>query len=381
VPTQSLGPRHLSLTHFHEAICSRIVNVPHFRHQAASRGAEQDLTDPLVWYRLANECRSQGHVEAWVDCVDQAFSLDHSTREQVYARGRAKLTLGDWSGWADLRSKHYDPVGRSRYETLLSWRHREWDGCEDLTDKTLLVYLERGFGDGLQMLRFVPQLARSARRVLLAVRTELAGLIFHNLGSSVSLTLRGWDLPERFDRYVWSMSLPVLLAGLPPFLPLKAPAPVTYKTARRKLRVGLCWAGDPRHGRDAQRSMSLEELEPLVLRADLECVTLQVGKRAADAKRYPMLVEPDPPLRSFADTANVLSSLDAVVTIDTAVCHLAACMGIQTYLMLDNCAEFRWGLAETTPWYPTMILVRQQKRGGWDGVVRTIDKQLGSLAE
>jgi hypothetical protein len=244
----------------------------------------------------------------------------------------------------------------------------------------LLIYLERGFGDGLQMLRFVPKLVRLAQSTTLVVRPELITLIAFNLGTDVNLATRE-DLPAGFDRYVWSMSLPSLVGGLPKFQPLVAPQPLMPRAAMNsRLRVGISWGGNPRHARDVERSVSLDLLVPLLSREDTQWVSLQVGAKSASAEAYPMLVRPRVPLQSFADTANLIASLDAVVTIDSAVCHLAGSMGVPTCVMLDAAAEFRWALDSSTPWYPTMTLVRQRQQADWAPVVTDVDQWLTSLS-
>lgn len=341
---------------------------------------DRETSDPLTLYRCAENCRADGEVDLWLEYVDRALRLPHVTQEQIYHRGMAKLTLGDWSGWSDIRAKTDHPQSRSRYARLLRWRYQEWNGAEDLSDKSLFVYLERGFGDGLQMLRFVPALVDSAKSVILAVRPELAGLVFHNLDRRVQLTLRGWDLPAQFDRYIWSMSLPSYAGMLPPFQPIKAPSPLARPmNINRPLRVGLCWAGSQQHPRDRNRSANLDDLSLLFDRHGMKFVSLQVGPRATDAQRFPALGQPPVPLRSFGDTANVIAALDAVVTIDSAVCHLAGSMGTRTFLMLDSAAEFRWGLGALTAWYPTMTIVRQAHRNDWMGVAAAIAEKLTGI--
>jgi hypothetical protein len=117
-------------------------------------------------------------------------------------------------------------------------------------------------------------------------------------------------------------------------------------------------------------------IAPLLARTDIEWHTLQVGERAVEADRYPSLVRPWPPLITFGDTADLIAELDMVVAVDTAVGHLAGCLGAPTYLMLPFCSEYRWGLEDRTPWYPSMQLVRQPAAGDWAGAVVRLQQLL-----
>jgi hypothetical protein len=134
----------------------------------------------------------------------------------------------------------------------------------------------------------------------------------------------------------------------------------------------VCWAGNsnqPSHGGDRDRSASLDDLAPVLCREDVHCYSLQVGAWARDAARYPRLLHPSTPLATFAETARAIVGLDAVISVDTAVAHLAGSIGVPTILILHCAGDFRWGMDDTTPWYPSMHIIRQRIRSDWAGVV------------
>ncbi len=343
----------------------------------------EDPTNPMSFYSQAIERRDCGDLSGWRQAMEHAFTLPHRTLQQRYCRAWAKLTLGDWTGWDEYEVRSLMPDESSPYTTLaewIRWTHELWDGIEDLSDKTLLVLSEQGEGDNIQMLRYIPTLCERARQVIVVSYPRLVPIVQANFGKRVTVTIRGVDKPLQFDRYVRIMSLPKVIGCLPPFVPLRSPGRrVRLGDRQRPIRAGVCWAGNPDYADDARRSMPAAHLTPLLERTDVDWYSLQVGGRAADADRFPAMIRPWPPLITFGDTADLMTELDLVVAVDTAVAHLAGSLGIPTYLLLPFRSEWRWGLQTTTPWYPTMSLVRQPMTGDWDGAVAALQVALDNF--
>jgi hypothetical protein len=157
------------------------------------------------------------------------------------------LLLGDWSGWRDRESRFF--VGGSGLQSefphqLRSIRER-WDGSEDIADKSLLVVSDSGFGNCIQMLRYVPEIARAARAVALAVQPELIGLVRLNFPDA-NITTNQDTIIGSYDRYVSALSLPAMVGALPPFEPLRAPTPPRRTgLADEPLRSGLVLGRKP----------------------------------------------------------------------------------------------------------------------------------------
>jgi tetratricopeptide (TPR) repeat protein len=237
-----------------------------------------------------------------------------------------------------------------------------WRGEQSLRDATLLVYAEQGLGDTLQMLRYLPLLAGRAARIVLEVQRPLLPLAtqFAAAWPNVSVVAHGDPLPA-FDLHTGFMTLPLALGTtvetVPPPLRFTPPAATRPRTANP--RIGLCWTGNAAHDRD--RALSLETLRPLLDVPGCTWVSLQVG-RGADQVAAAGVAFEQPALRDFADTAAILDTLDLVITVDTAVVHLAASQGVPTWLLLPYVADWRW-LEPTTPkpnpWYPRLRLFRQ----------------------
>lgn len=335
-------------------------------------------TGPMPFYRLASLCWDAGAQALWREGVSVAFSWNHDTCQELYHRAGSKIRLGDWSGWTDFEARVFHPGWGCSGPDVIAWTHQAWDGVENLADETLLVRHQVGFGDDLLMLRFIPTIATRVGRIILDVKPALFDLVAHNFGHIATVACVAKDGSDAaFDRYLWNMSLPHIVGHLPAFVPLTAPTPDrSQPTGSRPFRAGVCWASGSGADHYPDRSMPLTALAPLFDLPNVHWQSLQVGERAGDADAFPPIQPADRPLVSFADTADVIATLDCVVTVDTAVCHVAGYLGVPTFLLLRCASDWRWGLADTTSWYPTMTLVRQPTLGDWRSAVEAVHSQL-----
>jgi len=240
----------------------------------------------------------------------------------------------------------------------------------------LLLWDEQGFGDAIQCLRWLPAAARCAERLQLWLRPQLLPLVQQRLPLPAHVELRAWPAGAE----PWRVGLPHLpLMSLPlalglSGLPLAAGVPLRVQRSRRPgpRRFGLVWAAGRKAEVEAdrqarQRSLPLAELmavlEPAVRQGSLRLLSLQVGSDAAEAAAHAPWLEPAPPLADWEATARELEQLDGVISVDTAVAHLAGSLGIPTLLLLPEPCDWRWGLeGERTPWYPSVRLLRGRDR-------------------
>ncbi len=304
-----------------------------------------------------------------------------------FAEGRfveslVKLTLGDFAaGWSAYES---------RWRTAALAPHRRdftrplWLGDRPLVGKTILIYAEQGYGDTIQFVRYAPRVAALGARVILEVQPELVRLLAGLEG--IEVIPHGRPLPP-FDLQCPLMSLPLAfrteLSTIPADVPYIVPAADVAAWQERlpgpQPQVGLVWAGDQLHKNDANRSMRLETLRPLLDLPGLHFVSLQqeIGARDAEVLRSFSGLRTGGPFRDFAETAAAIARLDAVIAVDTAVAHLAGAMSKPLFLLLPFGADFRW-LRERpdSPWYPGARLFRQHAFNDWG---RTVDALCGEL--
>jgi Tfp pilus assembly protein PilF len=272
-----------------------------------------------------------------------------------------------------------------------------WEG-EALDGKSIVIGLEAGHGDMIHFCRYA---------VLLKERGAVVSVVCHPALRRLFATLPGVDhvhalgdeLPGGWDYWTRPMRLPGLfgteMSSIPAAVPYLHAQPELAEHWRGMLpqdglRVGLAWRGNANFENDADRSLpSLMSLAPLGAVAGsgaaLHFVSLQKGPAEGEALQPPvgMALHPvGPLLADFADTAAVIATLDLVISVDTAVAHLAGAMGKPCWLLLpDYRCDWRWMKdRDDTPWYPTMRLLRQPRDGGWMPVIEQVAAALRGLA-
>lgn len=254
---------------------------------------------------------------------------------------------------------------------------RPWEG-EPLAGMTLLLHGEQGLGDTLQFIRYLPRIVADGGRVLLLVQRPLVSLL-EGIDGVARVIADGEPLPP-YDRRAALPSLPRIFATdeatIPARLPYLAPPAAPREVLARVLgetpspRVGLVWAGNPGHDNDHNRSIPPEALAGLTAREGVSWISLQKGEGAARTVP-PGMTPVGGLLEDFADTAAVVARLDLVITVDTAVAHLAGALGRPVWLLLPLVPDWRWMVGrDDSPWYPgVMRLFRQQRFGDWPGVI------------
>jgi len=334
-------------------------------------------------------------------CVKREAEAEHCHRSAIaldahYAKARYNLAYlllrqGRWEeGWPLLET-------RWQFDSLV--KHfvcPRWQG-ESLTGKAIAIGFEAGHGDMIQFCRYATRLKElGAARVAIVCHPGLKTL-FGTLpgvdqvwGFDQPVPADGWDfwtlpmsLPKFFDTRVDHVYAPIPYLRADPQLVRHWPALLP----RAGLRVGLAWKGNANFENDADRSLrSLQMLAPLGAVAGVQFVSLQKGAGEEEAAQPPdgmRLVDAAYALRDFADTAALIANLDLVISVDTAVAHLAGALGVPCWLLLpDYRTDWRW-LTERadTPWYPQMRLFRQRAGGSgdWHGVIADVAAALAVL--
>jgi len=308
-------------------------------------------------------------------------------RRPDFAEAHAYLALvllqqGRWrEGWEEYEWRWHLPDWEKPQEGV------EWDGS-DPSGRTLLVHDEQGLGDAVQFVRYASLLAARGARVVIECQPELARML-RGARDVAEVIARGARRPA-FDARVPMVSLPRLLgtdpSSIPGGVPYLRPDPALARTWRARLdrwpgpRVGLLWGGNPRNRDDRNRSLRLETLGPLLRIPGISFFSLQVGARAGEleaAPRTAAVIDLAPQLGDFAHTAAAVYALDLVVSVDTAVLHVAGALGRPAWLLLSSSPDWRWLMDRPdTAWYPSVRLYRQEQRGDWGPVVARLRRDL-----
>lgn len=307
--------------------------------------------------------------EAAFSC-HEALRHDPHLAEAHWTHGIANLLAGNWLvGWAEYEWRRRNPCYTGHFHSLPTpcWRG------EALVGKTLLIAAEQGLGDAIMLARYLPELAHRGARCVLECDAGLIPL----LGQLAPCTARGVSLPVH-DVWVDQMSLPHRFATTPETVPGAAgylrPDPVRAAGWAARLpagrRIGLVWAGNPAHQDDRLRSLPATLLGTLHPPAGSHLISLQVGPRAADTLGLPGLHDASAALTDWAETAALLANLDLLITIDSAVAHCAGALGVPTWLLLPFVPDWRWLPGrDDTPWYDSLLLLRQPAPGDWASVI------------
>ncbi|MDE1183564.1 tetratricopeptide repeat protein [Paraburkholderia sp.] len=380
------------------------------RHAQAKPHLERAIgLDPQfapAWMTLgAIHVALNAHAAA-VRAFDQALRLRPDLASAHLNRAIAWLTLGDFTRglpeyeWrlqvAAQSALSAEPAtdGTAAGAAALAAIHTlpRWHG-EPIDARTLFIHAEQGLGDTLQFIRFVPFAAERAARVIVEVQPALLPLLQPALASSaaasrVTVIAQGTARPSA-DLQIPLLSLPLVLGtrfdAIPaPSRRLQLGAPPVYRRKWRgsigghaKRKIGLAWSG--RIHRNETRSMPLAALDPLFALDGIDWIVLQPD--LSDAERVALDAHPrarsihrfDTKIQDFADTAAIVERLDAVVSIDTSIAHLAGSLGKPLWVMLPFSADWRWFTGnDQSPWYPHATLVRQPEAGAWDDVVQTV---------
>ena len=284
------------------------------------------------------------------------------------------------------------------FNSIDRFRQPMWDGS-DFKGKTLLVHAEQGLGDTIHFCRLLPMVAKKGGKIVLECQSELVRLMKQTeILGGIDIVPReskaGPTLP--FDLHCPLMSLPILLGKLdpshdhdvikPPYVKEDAALREQWQNRLPKgdrPKVGLAWAGSKTNKNNRHRSITLASLAPLA-QANVNFYNLQLGKPGLQAANPPQgmkMIDLTPLVGDFADTAALISELDLVVSVDTAVVHLAGAMDLPVWVFLQYTPDFRWLLeGDTTPWYSSVRLFRQKTFGDYADVIERVATELTAWA-
>ncbi len=373
----NLGDTFRILGRFHDALdsCEKALAIkPDFKEAYVTLGTTR------------HDC---GEFSASIDHYKKALEIRPDYADAHYNLGLVLLMQGEYrEGWKEYswRFKCKEIAEQINYRRISI---PEWEGSS-LNNKTILVISEQGIGDQIQFVRYVTHLRKMGARVVLESAKELMRLFesFNGIDRIVERS-DSCDYGEKLDFCVHLLNLPALLGtdsdnidsgGPYLFADHEEVHRWNLRLKSSSFNVGIVWAGNPNHSNDLNRSCEKEHFEILNTIPGVALFSLQKqAMKSNDNCLSPGKVMTDlgGELRDFSDTAAIIQALDLVITVDTAVAHLAGALGKSVWTLLPYVPDWRWMLSrDDSPWYPAMRLFRQEERGDWHTVFSQIDCSL-----
>lgn len=344
------------------------------------RAVELGPNDPRSHYNLGLVHYDLLHIDEAIQCMRHALALDRGMASAHFELAESLLLSGQFEeGWREYEWRYAVPGAAP----LVTYGQPIWDGSP-MSQGTLMLIGDQGFGDTIQFSRYIGEAARRCPNFIVACSTEMKPLLAQ-LADTARCFNRVDQMPEVHAYYP--------LSGLPGLFGTRAdtiPAPVPYLRAdpehaqrwRARLdrliprgyrRIGVVWAGRKTHGNDFNRSMRLAQLRDLAALPGIALIALQKGPAQAELGQYvgaAPLFNLGAEIEDFSDTMAVLAGLDRLVSVDTSVAHLAGAMGIPVSLLLPYAPDWRWQTGRNdTPWYPTVTLCRQDAPSQWETAI------------
>ncbi len=337
-----------------------------------------------AYVNLGRTLRGNGDLRAAVDACRRAIELKGDVPAIHFSLAMALLLAGDLeNGFREFEWRRVDPSLQLRRPTSVP----SWDGSP-LAGRRIAIYAEQGLGDAIQFVRYLPFVARQSGRIFLHCHAELAKL-FEQIPEVEQIVPFG-TAGLKADVICPLESLPFLArtteSTIPACrLPWQSHAGQDeswnerLKSIPERFKIGVAWAGSPTHLDDRRRSIALGQLGPLMQLPDIAWISLQKHSKSP-LQSASGLHDWTAELKDFSDTAALVSRLDLVISVDTAVAHLAGALGKPVWMLLASVPDWRWMLHRTdSPWYPTMRLFRQTERGNWHTPIAEIASALRSF--
>ncbi|MCC6194806.1 MAG: tetratricopeptide repeat protein [Burkholderiales bacterium] len=344
----------------------------------------QDQGWTAGWQKLAAIQAAEGDLAAAEVSYRRAWALEPASSGIAFSLAHTLLGQDKYEEGFSLFEKRFEAIPAWFTDEVRSLGRdesaRRWRG-EPVTGRHVAIIGEQGFGDQLMMFRYVPRLrALGAAKVSVVCAPELVRAAERIAGVGEVMSVKEAARPGDAGLWVPALSLPHCVRStahdLPDatYLDLPGEARTAWPViaALPGLRVGLVWAGNSTADDRARRDFNLEMLAPLLTVAGVSWVSLQKGPASAQFASGAWagrIVDPMPDCRDFLDTATVIANLDLVISVDTAVVHLAGAIGVPVWLMLKVGGEWRWGAtSSTSAWYPKMRIFRQARVDNWSDV-------------
>lgn len=375
--------------------------------------------DSAAYNNLGNLLRNMGDMEGAIKSLKQSITLNpsyadaysnigavykeskHYEEAQIYYQkalalspehtnanfdmSLIELTFGEYErGWEQY--EHRLKMGELLSKTHI-YTKPLWHG-EDLSNKTIVLQNEQGFGDNIMFIRFVARFVELGAKVIIRTRLELLEL-FRSIEGVYSVCSEEEEIPEH-DFYLPLLSsalrFKTTLSTIPSSFPYIAVPSlhVNLKLDKNKKNIGIVWSSSSTNKDFKNKYIGLDNYKELFEIEGIKWYSLQVGEDAVQIKTAGLahkIVDLSPILSDFSCTAKVIDMLDLVITTDTAVAHLCGALNKEAWVLVPRPADWRWMQeGDVTPWYQSLRIFRQKERGDWGFPISQIKEKLSFLS-
>ena len=333
---------------------------------------------------LGTTMKELGDFEKAKEVYKKAIKQDNFFSEAKYNLGLVSLLIKpDKIAWENY--EYREDVSSAKKIVLEKNKIQKWNGSS-LKNKSLIIYSEQGIGDNIQFARYIKLIKKENTKIIFCTNNKIQHLI-KNI-KEIDEVIISFDKKLKADYYISIMSLPYIyrfeknLPRVYDFIFNNEKDNLYWRKKikqNKKYKIGLVWQGDNKlNVEDYKRSVSLNTLDPILRINNIQYISLQkdIGKEQIEQNNYEKYITDyfvNIDKIPFKDTIPIIRSLDLVITVDTAIAHISATIGKETWVLLPFVPDFRWGYkGSKTPWYEKIRLFRQKKIGSWDNVIKKI---------
>ncbi len=348
------------------------------RFECAKQAYELNQKNPLIIDNLGRIVKELGDYQTAQELFKEAIKYNATYAPSYFHLAQTQLALDNYEDGLGNYEWRYFITSSQRMRTL-PYPMPRYKG-ENLSEKSIFIHHEQGFGDTIQFTRYVSILLATCKKIKILVQPSLKKLLEENFNNITFID----KVEDSYDcnYHASLLSLPSLLKIYTPAdeISLKVKLKKLKQIKKGKLNVGIVWQGSKGHINDHNRSISTDALHKLNSLKNIQLYSLQKDATKKDLNNISKnIIDLVRKSKDFYNTAQLIQELDLVISVDTSVAHLAASLGKPTWILLPHIPDWRWGLKNTnTPWYKSVTLFRKKQAQPWEEIINMIYDKLKS---
>ena len=347
------------------------------------------------YFNLAYLAMNDNNPQEAINCYNKALAIKPDDWESMYFLSLAQMQVKDYEhGLKSFEARlcrQSAILSQEKIYPNLMKSQPLWQG-EDLKDKVLFTYYEAGYGDILMLYRFIPQLTKMCKKVIIKPQVELAPLFRENSYGAEILEIFDFEKEIYFDYHIPFLSIPYVLGckAEDMFIHhdgyLKAnPAKIDYYREKfcqnDKFKIGIKWQGNTHY--DRERVINVKDFYPLFELPNTKFYSFQTldgSEEIEKIKEKTDIINLGETFSNFSDTAGAIENMDLIISNDTSLVHLAGAMNKNCWVLLPYIYNWRWHTdLSKCDWYDSVKIYRQKDHGDWDSVFKQVKKDLSEL--